>query len=104
VTSALKMETTRFFETLAFTNQSTRRPNPNEHHQNRHHPEYLRSHNITFCTATYNAKSGDVSLGNFFCRTLNVGNIKAASIYRSKFTEVATSRKKLGLYCLGDSN
>jgi hypothetical protein len=30
---ALKMETARFSETLAYTNQSTRRLNPKEHHQ-----------------------------------------------------------------------
>jgi hypothetical protein len=29
---ALKMETVRFSETLASTSQSTRRPNPKEHH------------------------------------------------------------------------
>jgi hypothetical protein len=32
-TSALKMETARFSETLASTNQSIRRLNPEEHHQ-----------------------------------------------------------------------
>jgi hypothetical protein len=33
-TSALKMETVRFPETLASTNQSIRRLNPKEHHKN----------------------------------------------------------------------
>jgi hypothetical protein len=33
VTSALKMETVLFSETLASASQSTRRPNPEEHHK-----------------------------------------------------------------------
>jgi hypothetical protein len=33
VTSALKMETVRFSETLVSTSQSMRRPNPEEHHK-----------------------------------------------------------------------
>jgi hypothetical protein len=33
ITSALKMETARFSETLVYTNQSTRRFKPKEHHQ-----------------------------------------------------------------------
>jgi hypothetical protein len=44
VTSALKMETVRFSETLASTSQSTRRPNIEEHHQYRHRRENLKSH------------------------------------------------------------
>jgi hypothetical protein len=47
VTSALKMETVRFSETLASTSQSTRRPNPEEHHQYRHRLENLKSQ-VTF--------------------------------------------------------
>jgi hypothetical protein len=43
VTSALKMEAVRFSETLASTSQSTRRPNPKEHHQYRHRRENLKS-------------------------------------------------------------
>jgi CTP:phosphocholine cytidylyltransferase-like protein len=42
--SALKMETARFFETLASTNQSTRRINPKEHNQKGHSRENLKSH------------------------------------------------------------
>jgi hypothetical protein len=38
VTSALKMETVRFSETLASTSQFTRRPNPEEHH---HYPNHV---------------------------------------------------------------
>jgi hypothetical protein len=43
VTSALKMETVCFSEKLASTRQSTRRPNPEEHHQYRHRCENLKS-------------------------------------------------------------
>jgi hypothetical protein len=35
--SALKMDTARFSETLASTNQSTRRLNPEEHHHKSKH-------------------------------------------------------------------
>jgi hypothetical protein len=45
ITSALKMETVRFSEALASTSQSTRRPNPEEHHQYCHRRENL----ISFC-------------------------------------------------------
>jgi hypothetical protein len=38
-TSALKMETIRFCETLASASESTRRPNPKEHNQNCHRRE-----------------------------------------------------------------
>jgi hypothetical protein len=41
VTSALKMKTVRFSKTLASTSQSTRCPNPEEHHQYRHRRENL---------------------------------------------------------------
>jgi hypothetical protein len=41
--SALKMETARFSETLAFTNQSTRRLSPEEHNHYRHRRENLKS-------------------------------------------------------------
>jgi hypothetical protein len=34
ISSALKVETARFSETLASTNQSTRHIDPKEHHQN----------------------------------------------------------------------
>jgi hypothetical protein len=44
VTSAMKMEAVRFSETLASTDQSTRRPNPEEHHQYCHRRENLKSH------------------------------------------------------------
>jgi hypothetical protein len=41
--SALKMDKARFSETLAVTNQTTRRLNPKEHHQNFHRCENLNS-------------------------------------------------------------
>jgi hypothetical protein len=44
VTSVLKMETVRFSETLASNSQSTRRPNPEEHHHYRHRRENLKFH------------------------------------------------------------
>jgi hypothetical protein len=44
VTSVLKMETVRFFETLASTSQYTRRLNLEEHHQYHHRRENLKSH------------------------------------------------------------
>jgi hypothetical protein len=43
ITSALKMETAGFSKTLAFTNQSTWRLNPEEHHHYCHHHENLKS-------------------------------------------------------------
>jgi hypothetical protein len=43
VTSALKMETEHFSETLASTDESTRRQNPDEHHHP-HRRENLKSH------------------------------------------------------------
>jgi hypothetical protein len=42
-TSALKMETARFSETLESTNKSTRRLNPKLHNQNCHSRENLKS-------------------------------------------------------------
>jgi hypothetical protein len=43
VTSALKMETVRFSETLASTSQSTWRPNPEKHYQYFHSKFYMKS-------------------------------------------------------------
>jgi hypothetical protein len=45
-TSALKMETARFSETLASTNHTTRRFSPKEHRQNCHRRENLKSHRV----------------------------------------------------------
>jgi hypothetical protein len=45
VTLALKMETARFFETLAPSNKSTKRFNPKEHYQNFQHRENFESLN-----------------------------------------------------------
>jgi hypothetical protein len=42
---SLKMEATRFSETLTSANQSTRRFNPNEYRQHCHRPEHSKSHN-----------------------------------------------------------
>jgi hypothetical protein len=48
-TSALKMETVCFSETLAPTNQSTWHQNPEEHHHHHpHHLENLKSHKIFY--------------------------------------------------------
>jgi hypothetical protein len=44
IISALKMDTARFSETSAYTNQSTRRLNPQEHRYNRQRRENLKSH------------------------------------------------------------
>jgi hypothetical protein len=43
--SALKMETVCFSETLASTNESTRRQDPEDHHHHPHRRENLKSHN-----------------------------------------------------------
>jgi hypothetical protein len=43
ITSALKMGAAHFSETLASTKESTRRLNPTERHQNRHHCEHFNS-------------------------------------------------------------
>jgi hypothetical protein len=49
ISSALKMETACFSETLAPTNRSTKQFNPKEHHQNRH--RYVTHHMCCFtCT------------------------------------------------------
>jgi hypothetical protein len=47
ITSALKMDTARFCEPLASTNQRTPRLNPKEHNQNCHCSENFKSHNIS---------------------------------------------------------
>jgi hypothetical protein len=53
ITSALKMETARFSETLAFTKQSTRRFSSKEHH-NCHSRENLKSHIYASCYSFVN--------------------------------------------------
>jgi hypothetical protein len=50
--SALKMETARFSETLAFTNRSTRRFNPKEH-QNCHRRENLKYREMLLVCTVY---------------------------------------------------
>jgi hypothetical protein len=47
ITSALKMGTACFSETLPSTNQSLRRLNPKEHHKNCHRCENLKSHHLS---------------------------------------------------------
>jgi hypothetical protein len=50
------MEIVRFSETLASTSESTRRPNPEEHHQYRQRRENLKSHKFNVVSLTMNLK------------------------------------------------
>jgi hypothetical protein len=45
------------FTAVVEASQSTRRPNPEEHHQNRHRRENLRSHKSLFCLVAFNKYS-----------------------------------------------
>jgi hypothetical protein len=51
---AIVSETARFSETLASTNQSTRRVNPKEHNQNGHRRQNPKSHNSLLDTRQFN--------------------------------------------------